>query len=216
MSTKFMYVSAVLLFTVLFISCKKKKDIIPETITYPNFSQLKVGNYWIYQQYKIDKFGVEQADNVFDSCYIDKDTTINNQLYFKMIRPSYAGINANYFLRDSLHYLVNHEGKILFSSQDFTSVLNSYFITAGTIDTVCQVNLQMKDKAISYSSPAGTFVTSNAMETYNMYPGWDFYGNERFMHRRFAENIGIIMETLPIYASLSNYVERRLVRYHLN
>lgn len=216
MSIKFVYVAAIIILSMVFLSCKKEKDIISDPITYPNYSQLKVGNYWIYQQFDFDDFGNMTPTSSYDSCYIEKDTIVNGKTYFKMFRPSYLYTNPISFLRDSLHYLVNLEGKILFSSQDFTSVLNSYFIKATAVDTVCQVDLQMKDKAVNYTSPAGTFVTSNAVETFNMFPDWTGFGNPRFKQTRYAENIGIIMETLPFFFSSNKYVERRLVRYHLN
>ncbi|HOZ51457.1 MAG TPA: hypothetical protein PLU17_06340 [Chitinophagaceae bacterium] len=175
-----------------------------------------MGNYLIYQQFNFDAYGNVTPTSFYDSCYIEKDTIVNGKTYFKMFRPGYLGTNPISFLRDSLHYLVNLEGKILFSSQDFTSVLNSYFIKATATDTVCQVNLQMKDKALNYTSPAGNFITSNAVETFNMFPRWIGSGNPRYKQTRYAESIGIIMETLPFFASNRDYVERRLVRYHLN
>jgi len=74
----------------------------------------------------------------------------------------------------------------------------------------------MADKNLTMTTLAGTFTTSNANEIYSMYPNWTFAGNPRNKHTRYAENIGIVIEALPFFASSPNYIERRLVRYHLN
>ena len=73
-------------------SCKKDTEpeptSLPITTTYPNFSRLKVGNYWIYQQFDIDQNGNATPKNIFDSCYVEKDTLINGKTYMKIIKPS--------------------------------------------------------------------------------------------------------------------------------
>jgi hypothetical protein len=73
----------------------------------------------------------------------------------------------------------------------------------------------MADKDSSIVTPAGTFLTSNIQETYNMYPKWSYAGNPRYINKRYSEEIGIVVETLPFSISNPNYIERRLVRYHI-
>jgi len=217
MKKKTLFLSAVIM-TFLIYSCKKDKNSEPFAATYPNFSQLKVGNYWIYQQFEIDANGIETPKNTFDSCYVEKDTIINSKTYLKIIKPTPFSTNQMdiSFQKDSLHYIVNSLGEILFSHQDFSSIFESIFLTAGPNDTVCQIVKQMADKNLVINIPAGTFTTSNLKETYFMYPNWTSAGNMRYKNTRYAENIGVVVETLPFYSSNPNYTERRLVRYHLN
>lgn len=196
-------------------SCKKDNDN-NDVITYPDFSQLKVGNYWVYQQFRIDSSGNETVMNVFDSCFVEKDTLINGNVYFKMFRESIIP-NASYsFVRDSLHYIVDNNGKILFSSQDFNTVFEARYIETSNNDTVALVYKKMADKDLMFATPAGIYITSNCQETYDMYPNWNFAGDPRRINVRYAENVGVVSEILPFYSSNPNYTERRLVRFHLN
>ena len=153
----------------------------------------------------------------YETATLEKDTLINNINYFKVIRPEVLGSSFNdKFVRDSLHYLVNSVGQIIFSSQNFTDTFYSYFVTASLTDTICKVLVKMDDKNLSVSTPAGQFQTSSFKQNYIMYPNWANYGNTRQLDTRYAENIGIISETFPFYASDPNYVQRRLVRYKVN
>jgi hypothetical protein len=208
------------LMTAIIYSCKKDTEpaTTSETTTYPNYSQLKSGNYWVYQQFDIDENGTATPKNIFDSCYVEKDTTINGKTYFKIVKPKpySSGEFDISFQRDSLHYIVNSNGKIMFSSQDFSSIFDLYYIIASQSDTICKTTRQMADKNLTVTTPAGIFSTSNSKETFFMYPNWISGGNQRYMHTKYAENIGIITETLPIFAHDPRSVERRLVRYHIN
>jgi len=212
------------LLTLLIISysCKKdkKEEPAPTPITYPNYSQLKVGNYWIYQLFNVDSLGNSTPTNDYDSCFIEKDTIINGYTYFKMLKPE-NGNGPNYytsFIRDSLHYLVNSKGQKLFSSIDSLSILDTYYFSYyyNVLDTVCKVVSKMTNRNNAVNTPAGTFITLNYNETYYMYPHYTSGGNPRYKNTRYAENIGIVIETLPFYTGYPIYVERRLVRYHLN
>lgn len=218
---KTLFLSAALM-TIFIYSCKKDKDKEPATTTptttYLNFSQLKIGNYWVYQEFDIDTNGNATPQNTFDSCYVEKDTLINTKTYLKIVKPMpyFPNQKEISFQKDSLHYIVNSTGKILFSYQDFSTVFESSYFMAEPNDTVCQIVKQMADKNLTVTTPAGTFTTSNAKATYLMYPNWTYAGNTRNTNTRYAENIGIVIETLPFVVTSPNYIERRLVRYHIN
>ena len=68
--------------SLLICSCEKPDDdndpITPAPLVYDNYSQLKVGNYWIYQRFEVDSLGIGTPTSVYDSCYVEKDTLINN------------------------------------------------------------------------------------------------------------------------------------------
>ncbi|MBP6511704.1 MAG: hypothetical protein KA347_03420 [Bacteroidia bacterium] len=210
-------ISLILIGVVLTTSISScKKDSTPPTNS-PNFTQLKVGNYWIYERFNIDSSGNATATGIIDSCYIEKDTSINNITYYKFIRPEVIGSFNNYnFVRDSSHYLVNQIGGILFSSQNFTDTFYHNFITANPGDTICEAFLKMADKNFMVSCPAGQFKTYSYKHTFLMYPNWDSQGNPRHIDTRYAENIGIVTETFPFFASSPNYTQRQLIRYKVN
>lgn len=189
---------------------------------YPDFANLKVGNYWIYQRFVLDTNGVYTAQNIFDSTFVEKDTVINGATYFKYMDDQYGtlpGFEAT-FLRDSLHYLVNSGGRVLFSSENFVDTFFQHYLTLelshNNLDTLCFLFQKMTDDNVSVTVPAGTFVTKNAQEVYLMEAPYDKGGKVRPMQKRYAEDVGIVEETLPFYISSSWYYVRRLVRSGTN
>lgn len=203
------------------VSCKDddEDDNTPTPVVYDNYTQLKVGNYWIYQRFDVDSSGTSTPTSIFDSCYIEKDTLIAGFTYYKMVRPApYPPMQSVFLVKDSLHYLVEAGGNILFSSIDFFNIFQDTYITAGGTpsDTVCRILKKMTEKNLVVSTPNGVFQTSNCQAQYLMYPNWAFAGALRLMNTRFAKDVGIVTETLPFFASNPDYIERRLVRYHLN
>ena len=103
--TLFLFVA---LLTATIYSCKKDIEPMTPATSYPNFSQLKVGNYWVYEQFDISSTGIATSRNIFDSCYVEKDTIINSKTYLKIVRPLYYSPQKEImFLKDSLHYIVN-------------------------------------------------------------------------------------------------------------
>jgi hypothetical protein len=202
-------------------ACKKDKVAEPPTpdpVVYPNYYNFKPGTYWVYQQYDIDTSGNATPKNVFDSCYVVKDTLINGQTYVKTYRP--APYNMLYYfdlhtlMRDSLHYVVSWTGKKIFSSEDFQSTLDTYYNILPPADTFYRMTAQMTDKNLVISTPAGSFTTSDYCRSYVFAAGYPY--NPRLMHTRWAKDIGIVVETIPFFSSSPFYIERRLVRYHIN
>ena len=183
---------ALFIVMLLIAACNKDKvDNTPLT-NYPNYTQLKVGNYWIYERFEIDTLGnTISSQNIFDSAYIQKDTLINSLTYFKLLTPNqFANVDI-LFLRDSLHYLVNSKGKILFSSQDFTTIFSSSYTLINS-DTVCLIEEKMTDNNTPFSTPSGTFTTANFKATYNMYPNFTWHGTQRYCNTRYAQNVGLV------------------------
>ena len=98
----------------LFSSCKNDEPGKTEDIAL--YSQFKVGNYWIYQDYSIDSLGTESGFGRIDSIYISKDTLINNVQYFVFVGGFYGNSLYPRYQRDSLGYIVNEKGTKLFSA----------------------------------------------------------------------------------------------------
>ncbi len=214
MKTKIIYLSCLILVGLVF-SCQK--DSVNPVETYPNFTQLKVGNYWIYEVFRVDTFGVATSQGTFDSCFIEKDTLINDKIYYKYNKPrAYPSAYEDRFIRDSLHYLVNHLGDILFSSQNFTDTFYTYTYFANQNDTISEVFSKMADRDLNVITPAGEFVTHSMKETSKMYPKWSSQGKIREIDTRYSENVGIVTETLPFFQGLPFYTQKQLVRYNIN
>ncbi len=212
----------------VFDSCKKpKKNTAPPTLIdsvlpapeYNNYTHLKPGNYWIYRSYKLDSVsGAAHAENTYDSIYVEKDTVLNGYTYHKYVSPQpFSGTLYNVtYLRDSLSYTVTNTGKIVFSSEDTTTVFStfSYGPNAATAFTV-NVTEQMGLKGQRITVDAGTFTTISYRQIYNWPTGYK-YGPAREYAHRYAIGVGLISETTAFYEGDPAIWERRLVRYHIN
>lgn len=203
--------------SILCFSCKKEKPQTPEPtpkiddIIYLNYAHLKPGNYWVYQVFEVDTLGNATATSQYDSVFVSKDTVINGKTYAVKVDPLYN----NTYLRDSLHYIVNSFGRIVFSSVDFYATFSTnYFIWTGSTDTVAYIHTYMTDKDKDVTVPAGSFKTVARNEHWFMFPGYRNGGIIIEQKTKYNIDIGIVSEALPFIfhnAYLRN--ERRLVRY---
>ena len=213
-------------------SCKKdtktpeQEPVVTPPKVYANYSNLKAGNYWIYERFEIDPSGNATSIHIIDSCYVEKDTVINGHHSFKYSMPNdgYPNLatvqspNTFVYLRDSLSYLIEAtHGDILFSSEDFATEFATSTYVQSPNDTVYVYKRKMGDRGLSFTTPAGTFITSSMQDIYKMYPNYNSCSNNiRTIETRYAENIGKVSEGFQFFAGNCNHWERRLIRYHLN
>jgi len=184
-----------------------------------SYSQLKVGNYWIYQEYDLDSTGtIATPTNVYDSCYIKRDTIIRGNVYHEYSFFPFPNQIDNELLRDSADCIVNNYGEIEFSLSNFSTALSSSvrLDLPPSLDTIYTTSIWMTDKNFSTTVPAGTFSTINTQMRFHMYPPYDFNGTYRNRNRRYAKNVGPVAITKYFYIAFSTYKELRLVRYHVN
>src|SRR5512138_3455758 len=123
MKKAFLFLPALMIISLL--SCNKSDDSSSPPPADVDYMALKVGNYWIYQNYDIDTNGVATPTDDWDSAYISKDTVVNGKTYYKMHRKQVlqAPVQLVEFLRDSSGYLVGINGNILMSEDNFTDTL---------------------------------------------------------------------------------------------
>jgi hypothetical protein len=206
-----------------FFSCKKSSDSgSTEITTPPDFVQLKVGNYWIYEFYRVDTNGVATKLASTDSAYIWKDTVINGIKYYLKIQDQWqftdAGKALEYpdtaYLRDSLGYLIQYvpvNGKrfIQFSRDNFTDVL-----FRDTISALLIREQKMTGKDSTITVPAGSFTTrSLCLICYPLQPTYP-WGIRRYYYS-YGNGIGQVKYTYGFYGSPDHY-EARLIRYRVN
>src|SRR3954462_12254805 len=106
------------LYMITMASCGSKdkdtdtKEEDPE-VTVSNYSQLKVGNYWIYQEYTIDSALItETPTTVFDSCYIENTFTIRGNKYYQISMSNGMTSFSYRALRDSTDCIVDNNGYV--------------------------------------------------------------------------------------------------------
>lgn len=215
---RYSYLIVVSIVGMAIFSCKKKKSPtpIPAPIVYANFLPDSMGNYWVYQEFKLDLSGNATPTNVFDSTYIAKDTVISEQIYTQYV--TIKSTNPNHkeysFLRRIDDRIEDNTNTIVFTTGNFSTPTFSKILVGGP-DTMGQYIHQMADKDSVITVPAGSFVTSNMQYQFHFTPSFSSYGSLRILHHRYAEQIGLIQETLPFFSEQNYYIEKRLVRFQV-
>jgi len=209
------YKFATLLIVLGLFSCKKEKNNMSEEDD-SRYAFLKVGNYWIYERYTEDNMGNITSMNIIDSCFVEKDTLMNNKKFYKLVGPQPHGIIiSNTYIRDSSNYLVNHKGQILYSSQNFEDTFYQFYVEQYD-DTICKGFVKMDEQELTTTLPFGDFVTNSQMTTYLIYPKFVTLSNIKHSDIKFSNKIGIISETFPPLIRSDKKIKRLLIRYNLN
>lgn len=201
------YLIPALLLQLVLAGCIKRHND-PRPVGDNSFSKamgFKKGCYWVYQLYRIDTTGKEiMYTTVTDSCYVEKDTTIDGKVYFKYVEP-----NTTHYWRDSLDNIVSNEGEVIFSNNNFTDT----FVQKPYTDNVMMYR-KMTDRDLRVGAPVDSFETKTMQTIFYHTPaaGGYYAGKNRYMNVRFANQSGIIIQTIQL-GDYYDY-ERRLVRYN--
>lgn len=208
---KRLFILVLAILSILTFSCKKTSNETTSA-TSPDYYQMKVGNYWIYQNYTIDTNGVVTAGKLFDSAHIEKDTIIRGYTYYKLWENPMLLWKSQLpsYVRDSSGFLISNSGEKLCSDNDFRDTLG--------IDTM-NVNIfkgyvKMTGKDSVVTVPVGSFqsitcrmrvVPTQPTDPHPVRYSYDVYG----------KNIGKI-KSHNFYYNGGQQIEVRLVRYKLN
>ncbi|MDF2436312.1 MAG: hypothetical protein K0Q95_688 [Bacteroidota bacterium] len=205
----------------LLYSCEKDTNELissytpsPAPVVYPNYSKLAVGNYWVYQRSTLNTSGT-YIPTVVDSCYIDRDTMIGGNTYYVYTEPSISGGTMTHYYRDSLHYILDLH-KIVFSSQDFSTIFKSGYMVMSPGDTVSRYESKMIQKDSVVNEMNGSYTSSTFITNYYMYPSYSSGGATRYIYSRYSKDVGIVEQSLPFASSNPNYEIRQLLRFHVN
>jgi hypothetical protein len=203
----------------LLLNCKKE-DPGGDPAPQPDFTRLGIGNYWIYEFYRVDTNGVETRLAETDSCHILKDSVIGNVTYFVRVSDPFRfeksggplvplRYSDTALVRDSAGYLLRRyaDGSqvIEFSRDDFARVLFS-----DSIGTLLYEELRMTGKDSVIEVPAGSFVTRTAcLVCYPLEPTYP-WGIRKFPYS-YGRNAGLVKYAYAFYSSPIHY-EGRLMR----
>lgn len=201
----------------LLFSCKKEDNPLepqptPEELAF-NLA-LEIGNYWVYEHYRIDSGYIEVPMNRMDCTWVDRDTTINSFRYAILENKGHLISLANkQIVRDSIGYLVNLSGEIFFSSTNFTDTLyrSITYFPDETILYVLTAKMEKPEQLVEVD--AGSFEALNFKITIAFAQDLGG-GSTQYLNAYYADSIGMVMDTYK-YASTSSYYERRLVDYHV-
>lgn len=205
-------------FCLFYTSCKKEDNVnnnnnnnnSSNANVSADFMPLAVGNYWVYEWYEIDSNGVEAYYNKRDSVYISKDTIINSNTYYKKEGTFLGSYEVFGFVRDSNDYIVNSEGKIQFSSTNFTDILRT-----DTFENVAYIDYKMAHKDSSITVPSGIFTTYDFEgKVYDFDSLYQAQWGTQYIHNLYADSIGLVLEETFYHSQPYNKLQKRLVKYH--
>jgi len=198
--------------SVIAISCKKdSEDPIP--VAKADYFQLKVGNYWIYQGFRIDTNGVVTPTTKYDSAYIEKDTIIRSLTYYKLLEDPFVLGSMQFpsYLRDSSGYLVNSAGNILASDFNFTDTLE---VKTGE-GQLYMAYTKMTGKDSVVSVPAGSLQSiTTRMQVVPLPPNAQNYP-VRYSYDIYGKGVGKMKSHTFFWSGIME-LEARLVRYKVN
>lgn len=195
----------------LFASCNDDEmdEITMESNQQANtFIPLTVGNYWVYQVFKIDSLGNEELLPDHDTISIVGDTMINNEVYYTWSDNNFGFESYSLNLRDSSGDIVDAENNIRFSSTNFTDVL--FTSLAGP----SQIEYSMEEESKNISVPVGNFECLNYKGIVSHIDPTEDYP-ERTLNNYYSENIGLVSSNIFYFVNRDFTWERRLIEYNV-
>ncbi|MFN2395093.1 MAG: hypothetical protein ABR597_05335 [Bacteroidales bacterium] len=209
--------SLVVVAMIFLAACDKNDEPDPQISL--NYQPLSVGNYWVYNSFYIHPDGTENGSSRIDSVAITRDTIIRGEKYFVFETINTASEQSQWsisrIVRDSLSYLVNEKGAILFAENHFNEILYEHFEVSYNTDTVAELYYQMKDDPSTFTVPAGSFDVLNYQGEVISYlvpdPEQPAYF---YLNNLYARDVGRVLRT-SVYLTSGILWEQRLVRYHI-
>jgi hypothetical protein len=194
---------------------EKLTDNPPPAYTPKGYIPLKVGSYWIYQNYKLLNNNSDSMINGRDSVYISGTKMIHGKEYFVYHHSRYN--DSDLYLRDSLGYLVDDKGIIIMSEVNFTDTLYSksfWFDSTNTVPLYHYATI-MKQNPDSLIVPADTFLQTIVRKDYvKVYYGNPAPPNPYVQNIYYAKNVGLVMWEYR-YMYSSQMYSYKLIRYHI-
>jgi hypothetical protein len=208
----------------LLISACQKENTLPAQADPSTFCEsycpVSTGSYWVYKHFYIDSLGVELSLPYYDTITITGDSMIGSNSYQIMegyINPmflfnTFTPFKGVFLYKDSSDYLVNHEGDILFSSQNFSDLLYEKTCISTSNGDSNTYSYQMEIPSDSISISLGTFKTLNCKRTVVSSDSiLNQYYSNNFENRYYVKDIGLILHEIPV----SNGYKRKLIEYHI-
>ncbi|MCP4314058.1 MAG: hypothetical protein GY790_22630 [Bacteroidetes bacterium] len=198
----------------LFVSCEESDPLNTKELDY---FPLEVGNYWIYQHFNIDASGSELATSVTDSILVSGDTIINGQRYSILEGTNHPFNGGKWgvidILRDSMGYIVTQTGRIRFSGENFSDILDAE-VKVMNSDTLYTLSYKMEKEDALCSVPVGDFEVLNFKGTVLSPEGMTNIDYPRYLNTYYAKGVGPVLKTF-FFLNSPVITEKRLVRYHV-
>jgi hypothetical protein len=211
-----------LLFLILvIISCKKETIVIIDPLDIDNkpseYFPMEVGNFWVYESYKVSDNQEEFLR--FDTVSIIKDTIVGaDKFYFFEKSSASSLISFSEVLGVKNHHIVDENGITFLSSIHNDTLALSQF-GGGNLSLLTWINTEYEMPEIRV--PLGNF-NSNEVEMIDKVIEVNFSNepvspnNPRRFHNYFVKNIGMIWSETAFVSNTDILFVSKLKEYHLN
>jgi hypothetical protein len=149
------------------------------------FSNLAVGNYWVYQRYRVDS-----ADNVaqvlsLDSIFITGDSVVNGETYSIVHRNTLSPIWTELW-RDSAGYVITSDHEVVFCADPLDQLI--YTEVEGPVGVELDFTVYSTPESITVA--AGTFSTLKMQAEITSIGGFPEMAAWRRPRSYWAEDVG--------------------------
>jgi len=178
---------------------------------------LAVGNYWIYQISQDDTLGGIHLQNSFDSVYIEKDTFIIGEHYYKLCHTNMGFYNYYYFnsgpvqyLKDSSGYIVTKNAGVLFDKIHMHDTIRRDVYSPYDYSCVVPDNFFQKQFLIgNYSGISMNIIYIRNVPAITV--------RDTAWAQMFVDNIGIVRSFYYFIGCMKHcWTSHNLIRYHVN
>lgn len=188
----------------------------PEKI---NYYPLKAGSFWVYNTYKIDSVGNEELISENDTVEVIGDSVINGNVYKKILRKEFSILDSKevFLERDSMDYVVNEKGDILFSQIHKDSILN-----VKNYPDDNNVNISFIYKIENWNEPVYLYGNTylNVLNKKLIVRYFEEkLTTERYLNKFYAPDVGVILRQYSYTGLLydkKEYYEERLINYQIS
>jgi len=171
-----------ILVIISFASCQENEVPTPTSAQYISWT---VGDWWVYEWATYYYNTGDTIIRSLDTTYALADTMINGETYRTLSHGIYPWHSEKLHVRDSSGYIVDVNGRLVYSYVNFTDTFENYLAPTGGWFT------QMFVDTVPTSVPAGTFSTINYRTTarhFTVACGDSIF----YSDRQFAEDVGMV------------------------
>ncbi len=189
----------------IFLSCSETAvEPSIETESIEDYSQLEVGNYWVYDWYEIDGTSGEATYRSSDSLYIRTDTLINGRQYFIKSGTFLGTPNYSVIQFDSANALYSYPDRMIFTLD--SALKTTVDIPSTSPIAIGEYGLLSESETVQV--PAGTFNCLNYFGTTESLDS-EYPHGIRINSNHYAKHVGLV-KTLTQFHSSPNDLEMRL------
>jgi hypothetical protein len=194
---------------------RSSEDVASNKVT--DYFPMEIGNYWVYQHYRVDMFGNKTKLPLIDSVIIADDTLINGETFYVFEGTDYFRHGSEWgimgIFRDSSNFIINPKGEIKFSLSNFSDTLHQAVLEYDSQE-YAEIIYKMQDENKKIEVPAGTFDVLNFQGKFIANEDFIPSGieNPRFLNNYYSKGVGLVSKNY-FYFTGEHIFEVKLSKY---